>query len=144
MLRTRSVRPSQIGPKLLRFFPSAQSSIKAPRIAAMPPAWRNTSRRTSMQPPAAPAVTRSRIVDPGERVKHLKEENEGRDEQPLGKTLAAQFDHQRSQNETARLRAGNEAREHVRLIDNVGIGEEQIVRLRRHGLGKLDALLLRP
>ena len=28
----------------------------------------------------------------------MKEENEGRDEQPLGKTLAAQFHHQRSQN----------------------------------------------
>jgi hypothetical protein len=83
-------------------------------------------------------------IDPGERVEHLKEENEGRDQCALGKTLAAQFYHQRGENETARLRAANEACEHIRLIDNVGIGEQHVVRLKRHGLGKLDALLLRP
>jgi len=36
----------------------------------------------------------SRIVHPGERVEHLKEEDEGRDEQPLGKANAAQLHHQ--------------------------------------------------
>jgi hypothetical protein len=102
----------------------------------MPPAWRNTSRRTRRRT--------TRIVDPCEWVKHLKKENEGRDEQPRGKTFAAQFDHQRGENETARLRAGNETCEHIRLIDNVGIGEKQVVRRKRHGFGKRDALLLRP
>ena len=38
------------------------------------------------------------------------------------------------------MRAGNEACEHIRLIDNVGIGEEQVVRRKRHGFGKRDAL----
>jgi len=97
-----------------------------------------------MQPPGRAGRRALGIVDPGERVKHLKEENEGRDEQPLGKTLAAQFHHQRGENETAGLRARDKARQYVRLIDDVGIGEEQIVRLKRHDVRKLDALLLRP
>ena len=58
MLRARSVTPIQIGPRALSSFASAQSSIKASRIAAMPPASRSASRRTSMQPPAAAAVAR--------------------------------------------------------------------------------------
>jgi len=105
----------------------------------MPPAWRNTSRRASGARRRAFG-----IVHPGERVEHLKEEDEGRDEQPLGETLATQLHHQRGEHETAGLRTGNEACEHIRLIGDVSVGEEQIVGLKRHGFGKLDALLLRP
>ena len=144
MLCTRSVKPSQIGPKCFEIFSEravVDQGVADRRHAAGLPQHVAAHQHAA----AGRACCRTtRIVDPGERVKHLKEENEGRDEQPLGKTFATQFHHQRSQNETTRLRAGNEACENVRLIDNVGVGEEQVVRRKRHGLGKLDTLLLRP
>jgi hypothetical protein len=40
MLTIRSVKPSQIGPFALSLRASAQSSIRAPRMAAIPPARR--------------------------------------------------------------------------------------------------------
>ena len=144
MLCTRSVRPSQIGPKCFEIF--SERAVVDQGVADRRHAAGLPQHVAAHQHAAAGRARRraTRIVDPGERVKHLKEENEGRDEQPLGKTLAAQLHHQRGENETAGLRAGNEARQHVRLIDNVGVGEEHVVRLKRQGLGKLDALLLRP
>ena len=71
MLRTRSVRPSQIGP--YRLEPPRQRAIVDQRAAdALDAAGpRKRIGRTSMQPPAAAAV-RGSIVDPGERVQHLK------------------------------------------------------------------------
>ena len=101
MLCTRSVSAIEIGPWRLSSLASAQSSIRAARIAARPPACCSASRRTSMQPPAAAAVRAPRIVGPGERIEHLEEENEGRHEHALGKTLAAQLRHQRSQHQAA-------------------------------------------
>ena len=60
MLRTRSVKPSQIGPCALSAFAKAQSSIRASRMTSMPPAFLSVSARTSMQPPAAAATALSR------------------------------------------------------------------------------------
>jgi hypothetical protein len=56
MLRTRSVRPSQIGPTAFILLASAQSSMSAPLIASIPPAATRAEKRTSMQPPAAAAI----------------------------------------------------------------------------------------
>ena len=66
-----------------------------------------------------------RIIHPGERIEHLEEENESRHEHALGKTFAAQFRHQRSQDETAALGASDELRQRVRGINDIGIGQQQ-------------------
>src|SRR5580692_64270 len=104
MLMTRSVRPSQIGPMALSLRASAQSSISASRIASMPPASVSLSARISAQPPAAAAIA---AVDPGERVEHLEEEHEGRDQAALREALAAQLDHEGGEHGPARGRIGH-------------------------------------
>ena len=53
-----AVSAIEIGPCAFNILASAQSSINAPRIDAIPRAARKASRRTSMQPPAAAAVER--------------------------------------------------------------------------------------
>ena len=89
--------------------PCAQSSIRAPRIDSMPPAAASACGRTSMHPPAAAAVARSRRLDPGKRVEHLEEEDEGRDQTSFGEALAAQLGHQRGQHVSPRLRPSRPA-----------------------------------
>ena len=84
------------------------------------------------------------IIGPGERVEHLEKENECRDEHALGETLTAKLRHQRGQDITARSRPGRKFRERVRRVDDVGVGEEEIDRRMRRGLGCLDTLALRP
>ena len=82
-----------------------------------------------MQPPAARGRGATRIVGPGERVEHLKEENEGRDEHALGEAFAAQLHHQRVR---TRPPACARATSHVSasgVIDDIGVGKEQKVRL---------------
>ena len=86
--RVRSGR-ARSAPAAFISAPRAQSSMISPRIAAMPPAASSASRRASMQPPAAAAMRRLAIVHPGERVEHVEEEHEGRDQQPLGAGRAA-------------------------------------------------------
>ena len=144
MLCTRSVRPSQIGPRAFEIF--AERAVVDQGVADRGHAAGRAQRVAAHQHAAAGRGRggAARIVGPGERVEHLEEEDEGRDEQPLGKAFAAQLHHQRGENETARLRPGDQARQHIRRIDDVGIGEQQVVRRQRRGLGKLDALLLRP
>ena len=86
----------------------------------------------------------ARIVHPGERVEHPEEEDEGRDQHALGKTLAAQLRHQRGEDQAAALGPRHEMHQRVRGIDDVGIGQQQIGRRRRGVVGKFDALVLRP
>ena len=102
MLWTRSVKPIQIGPCALSSLASAQSSIKALRIAAMPPA---SGKRVAAHQHAAAGRgggVAARVVGPGERIKHLEEEDEGRDEHALGEAFAAELRHQRGQDIAAR------------------------------------------
>jgi hypothetical protein len=87
-----------------------------------------------------------RIVNEGERVKHLKEKHEGRHEHALGKTLAAQFHHQRIENETFLFGARDQRRERTGRKRDISIGQEQINRSiwRATGDGMFDTLILRP
>ncbi len=80
-----------------------------------------------MQPPAAAAVLRSRRRDPGRRIEHEEEKDEGRDQQRFGKRTAAQLDHQRNQIQVSRFGARHQFGDVVWPVDDVGIGEEQIV-----------------
>ncbi len=109
MLWTRSVRPSQIGPCAFITLASVQSSIRASRMAAMPPALRE---RIGPDQHAAAGGRRhlaARIVHPAERIEHLEEIDEGRNEGALGEALAAQFRHQRGQDVAAATRHARRA-----------------------------------
>ena len=90
---TPVVRPSQIGPWALSLLASAQSSISASRIASMPPARQclGSDQHTPAGGCCGRAVT---PIDPGERVEHLEEEDEGRNEETLREAGAVEFDHQ--------------------------------------------------
>src|ERR1035438_9336411 len=55
MLMVAGLRPSQMRPPpRLMARARAQSSMREPRMAAMPPIFESAAWRTSMQPPAAP------------------------------------------------------------------------------------------
>ena len=69
-----------------------------------------------------------RIVDPGEEIEQLEEEDEGRDQRPLGPALAAQADHLRDEVEIVGLRVGDEGGQVGRRVNDVGIGEEDMGR----------------
>src|ERR1700730_2954511 len=116
MLRTRSVRPSQIGPRALSFAANVQSSIKAARIASLPPA-RGRGRLGPV-----------RTIDEGKWVEHLKEKDEGGDMQPLGKTLTTQLDHERGEHQSLALGPRRKVFQHARPVDDIGVGEQQIIR----------------
>src|SRR6266511_2466204 len=117
MLRTRSVNPSQIGPWALSSFAKAQSSMRAPRIASMPP---------------------------GEGIEHLKEENECWNGDALGEAFTVKLDHERSQHERIALGMCHQAADGIGRMHDIGIREQYIAwRLRQLGRG-LHALLDRP
>ena len=85
---------------------------------------------------------RAGVVGGRERIEHLEEIDERRDQHALGETLAAQLHHQRVEHERFRFRLGHETRECAGLIDDVGVGEEEI--FRRAIVRFLEALLHRP
>ena len=90
MLRTRSVRPSQIGPCFLSS--RGERAIVDQRVADGVDAARGAQRLGAHQHAAA-GRARHRVVrpvHPGERIEHLEEEDEGRDVHALGQVLAAQ------------------------------------------------------
>ena len=95
----------------------------------MPPAFSQGSRRTSMQPPAAAAVF-ARIVHPGERIEHLEKVMKAGTSMRSA-ALAAQLRHQRDQHRSRPPAPARPAAQLVRLVDDVGVGEEEIFRRRR-------------
>ena len=144
MLRTRSVNPSQIGPWALSTAAEAQSSIRAPRMMSMPPASR---KNVGADQHAAAGGGRHRALPPihaGERVKHLKEEDECRDIGALGEALAAQLHHQRCQHEPVGFGVRDQPADGIGRVHDIGIGEQEIIRWRRRRRCGIDALLHRP
>src|SRR5579883_623369 len=128
MLVTRSVNPSQIGPFALSFRASAQSSIRASRMAAMPPMSRKVSARTSIHPPAAAAILRSaRLTQENGYSIWKKKMNAG-----MRKHGAAGD------------RISNEPPQHLRRIDNIGIRQKKIVDRVIKGVGRCNPLAQRP
>jgi hypothetical protein len=55
-----------------------------------------------------------------------------------------QLHHQRGEHELAGLCARDQRGEHARVVDDVGVGEEDVVGRRRLGRGRVHALLHRP
>ena len=95
----------------------------------MPPAARSASARTSMQPPAAPRPCAVRPVHPGERIEHLEEEDEGRNEHALGQALAAQLaPSARSSTSPLRFGVRDQPAQRVGRMHDVGVGEQQVLR----------------
>ena len=127
MLSTRSVRPSQIGPIALSRAASAQSSIRASRMAAMPPARRNASARTSTHPPAAAAVPAGRLTQENGYSIWKKNTKAGM-RQRSATLIAAQLDHERGEDRLAGGRLGHEPAEHPVRVNDIGIRQQQIGR----------------
>ena len=95
--------------------PRAQSSMISPRIAAMPPAASSASRRTSMQPPAAAGVCWRGSFTQANGIEHVEEEDEGRDQQPLGRSSrSVQPRHQRGQRQPPASARGDQPAQIVR------------------------------
>ena len=109
----------------------AQSSMISPRMLAMPPMRSRALGRIRIQPPAAAAVLRSAPGHPGRRIEHEEEKDEGRDQQGFSQRTAAQLDHQRNQIEVVCFGARHQFGDVIWPVDDVGIGEEQIVRRER-------------
>jgi len=61
-----------------------------------------------------------------------------------GKAVASQLHHERGQDETIGLRLREEPGNRIGGMHNIGIGEQQVIRLLRRGHGLVDALLDRP
>ena len=114
MLCTRSVRPIQIGPCALSSF--RQRAIVDQGAADRRHAAGFAQRIAAHQHAAAGrrGGGAARIVGPGERIEHLKEEDEGRDEHALGEALAAQLHHQRGEHEPPASRPRDEPRQRIR------------------------------
>ena len=85
-----------------------------------------------------------RPVHPRERVEHLEEEDERRDQRTLGERLAAQLRHQRCQHQAAVLRAPDERCERIGRIGDVRIGEQKVGRGIGQAFDMIDALLHGP
>ena len=86
----------------------------------------------------------SRIVRPGEGIEHLKEEDEGGNEHALGKALAAELRHQRGQHRAAGARPRDKLAQLIRHIDDIRVGEEDVIRRLSRRLDRLHALALGP
>ena len=132
MLRCRWSRPSQMPPPVrLTARARAQSSMIAPRMLAIPPMrWRALG-RIRIQPPAAAAVLRLRRATQAGRIEHEEEKDEGRDQQRFGQRAAAQLDHQRNKIEVFCFGARHQFGDVIGPVDDVGVGEEQIIRCER-------------
>ena len=102
-------------------------------------------RRAADQHAAAGRCRRAalRIGDPARRAQHEEEEHEGRDQQSLPRGPAIEPHHQRGEVVVAALGARDERREVVRRVDDIGIGQQQVIGFAGPGGGG-DALAHRP
>ena len=64
------------------------------------------------------------IVHPRERIEHLEEEDEGRNEPSLGCAFAAKLHHQRGKDALSRAGDRNEPRKHMGRVGDVGVAEQ--------------------
>ena len=71
---------------------------------------------------------------PRGRIKHEKEEDEGRNQQRFGQRTAAQLDHQRNKIESACFGASYQFGDIAGRVNDVGVSEEKIVRHDRLGM----------
>ncbi len=79
-----------------------------------------------------------RIGDVPRRVKLEEEKHESRDQQPLPRGAAMQFDHQRNKIVAAAFGPRDELGEIIRRVHDIGVGQQQIIRFER--AGGLDAV----
>ena len=101
--------------------------------------------RRAVDQHAAASRRRHRVVGPvhlPERVDHLEEQHEGRDQQPLGGRRTVQFRHQRGEREPAALGPAHQPTQAIRGVRDVRVGEQEVAGL---GLGgALHPLAHRP
>ena len=68
---------------------------------------------------------RAGIVHQRERIEQLEEEHEGRHQRPLGRAGAMQRDHFGDHVQPVTLKPGNQGRQVLRPVDDVGVAEQQ-------------------
>ena len=95
-------------------------------------------------PAGGSRVGATRPVHPCERIEHLEEEDEGGNASALGKCLAAQFHHQRCQDQPVALRVRHQPSHGIRRMHDIGIGEQQVIRRVWQRHRGLDAMTERP
>ncbi len=103
----------------------------SPRMLAMPPMRSSalgTDQDTTSGGRGGPAIA---PVHPGGRIEHEEEKDEGRDQQGFGERAAAQLDHQRNKIQILLFRREHQFGDVVWPVDDVGVGEQEIVRRER-------------
>ena len=86
----------------------------------------------------------TRLGDPRERIEHLEEEDESRNQRAFREALAAQVDHQRRQHHPVLDRRGYQSRHGVRSVRDVRVGQQQVLGRLEQPFGMRDAGRHRP
>ena len=127
--------PARSGPAPSSPGARAQSSMMLWRMASMPPAASSAVRRASMQPPAAAAIWLCGIVHRAEGKQHVEEEDEGRDQEMLGRgaavTAAPSATPAPCSPSSARATS---RRQIVGAVGDIGVGEPEKFRRECRGL----------
>ncbi len=102
---------------------SEQSSMICERIAPSPPLRANAEGRTSMHPPAAPAVVAPVAGDPERWIQLQEEEYKSRNQPTLRRIADGEQDHRRQQVGIQPPGISDQPRDIVRFVMNIRIGE---------------------
>ena len=127
MLTVSSAAPSQTLPTALTRRASAQSSMISWRMLSTPPIRSSVSRADQHAAAGRRRDAPRRIGDVPRRVELEEEEHEGRDQQPLPRGAAMQFDHQRNEVVAAAFGARDERGQIVRRVHDIGVGQQQVI-----------------